>query len=308
MFTEIMRLLITEYIEPVMKFSGLIIDEKGYIVPIGDPDSNYKSGEKVLRVPKDDEEYFNFKKHKDEIEIFAPFNINKHALFIASVVKERIGDMVRDDEKEEYNFIDEEEDVEYMDEEQVDKLYDFINIYREEIREDGKYGCYIQNDETKEIYGYGLHETPIFAIIMMCLDVYNKFVEPRYDLDRAIKDITSKINKWKLLRSKSPMISGSEEDIETIDITGSIEDCVYTEYPTDYYSNESEVFTPGENIKFDEMDLSEEESNEELDVNEYNNYRTDHPTEDDEEEQEQDQGIDLKSIFGNKDFDDFDIN
>lgn len=81
------------HIEPLITFSDSHIDVNGFIRPIGVVDQNYRTNEgKNIKVPRSYEEWSEFKSEKDT-EIFNPFVVTKHMVFLTELVRRKLNEI-----------------------------------------------------------------------------------------------------------------------------------------------------------------------------------------------------------------------
>jgi hypothetical protein len=86
--------LILKYIVPLLKFAGVYITEEGYLRPIGlSEDSVYQYNEKDIIVAKHDLQYDLIRERKDSCELFNPFFVPRHMVFIANLMLARVNEI-----------------------------------------------------------------------------------------------------------------------------------------------------------------------------------------------------------------------
>lgn len=242
MIAEIMRDLVRTYVEPLLRFSGLFVDSNGNISPEGDTTASYTSHGKELKVVSTDSEYEYARKNRETIEVFTPFTNSTHMLFVANCVRTRLADIYRDFEDEADDETETLDDEAEFEDDEVEVLTDFIALYRDDHRNDGKYGYIFQNTVTNEIYGEGAHEIPTYAILLACTDAYNRHMRIPYPLysapDLMVMTIIGELERWAALRKAQPHGSYGFDDVDFAD---TFDDSQIHEFDDEDYIMEEEV-------------------------------------------------------------------
>jgi len=100
MVMKLMYSLIEAYIIPLLKFAGVMVTEEGLLKPAGIIENIcYQYNEKDIIIVKNDIEFQRIKEKKDKYEIFNPFIIPRHMVFIANLIVARINEIDEPDKK-----------------------------------------------------------------------------------------------------------------------------------------------------------------------------------------------------------------
>lgn len=84
---HILRDLIMLYIVPLLKFAGIYIDDDGYLKPIGAADNMvFQYNGKDIIVAKHDLHYQMIQDKREKYELFNPFVVPRHMVFVANLI------------------------------------------------------------------------------------------------------------------------------------------------------------------------------------------------------------------------------
>lgn len=113
------------YIEPILTFADSYIDNEGFIRPIGVIDQNYRTvDDKDLKIPRTYEEWADFKK-EESTEIFNPFIVSKHMVFLLELVRRKLNEIYI-----QFDNIDEEDEESFFDDEELDERLECVRVLK----------------------------------------------------------------------------------------------------------------------------------------------------------------------------------
>jgi hypothetical protein len=261
---EILTNAIKTYIEPIIKFAGCYITNEGKICPEGDPTSvfkftNRKYTEDGTNGPKNfipvvvcsDQQYLATKKDP-ELEIFNPFENNKHMTLVALLVKQKLIDL--------YYYDDIDENDGKIIEDAADEEFKAEPISFYSVNEpDGRMTVIFTNnkDPANPVQiASATSDNSINAIWLLCVEAMSKNVRkipPQFaNVEVSWKCIESVIKAWDSIKKKlaqkiNESINNTIElaDIEDTDIR-SFEDTdfVFEEDMEDYLFDKYGETTP----------------------------------------------------------------
>jgi hypothetical protein len=90
---KILYELFLTYLQPLLAFAGVIVTSEGYLKPTETTDMIFQYNNKDIAIPKNDMEWKMMREKKDKYEIFSPFIIPRHMVFIANLVVSRINEI-----------------------------------------------------------------------------------------------------------------------------------------------------------------------------------------------------------------------
>ena len=238
---EILSNLVLEYIEPLLKYSGVYIDIHGYLRPIGvSDDFKYTFEGKTVQLAKNSTDFNRLRLCKDEYELFNPFFIPRHMTFVCNLLKEKISDdellLVAPDEDE--IELDEDGNPIY---EPVDAVEVFLQ--KNDIGESTYSLCFIDSNYNpiKEIASY-THEMPVLAMYGMCLNALRLYkpIMPRQlaDTDVAINEILKGLAKYDRERKKKSI---ELTEYNNISVDYELSDYFVVDAPDDHYVDELNI-------------------------------------------------------------------
>jgi hypothetical protein len=186
-----------DHISPIFNFADVHVDDNGFLRPIGNSEEMYKAQGKIIRVPKSYEEYRSFKKEEDS-EVFNPFIVKRHMVFLSQLVREKLNLIYSVDVVNE-----EEEDIEEADLPSVVSIVKF-DITAED-RVEAQFILHPDTDEEK-IIAMGTDVDESLALWLACADattLHNR---------RVPKEISNAVNEVKVLRSLVEKIGKERKD------------------------------------------------------------------------------------------------
>lgn len=252
--------LLLSYINPILNFCGIFIDKDGVIRPFGDPTKSftYKDDKnkliKTIKYPRNIQEWKQFK-DEETTEIFNPFVINRHIIFLADIMKNELTLLFSNEDECEDNDL----SVEFEDDDEIVQMEIPIELQRDEV--DGKFVfSFVRfNKETGsyETIVSAEHENMNSALYILMLETIKKFkpneikktnetilLKHNYDkilstIERILKRIS---DEKKLYSKKFYEDQKDEEKLNNKDISGHDDELIdIKDYDDEYFIFKSTI-------------------------------------------------------------------
>jgi hypothetical protein len=194
---DILGNLITLYLEPIFQFVGIYIDsETCELKPANIPDKSivFKYEDKDVIVVKSDGQFNKFKDKKDIYEIFNPFLVPKHMIFLVNLVKNRLNELVEPKGNKNVPLeYDEDLDTWIIKDDKINiedvELYNTLGVFQRKVHNIDEIRntesdlievafCYVdKSGNSVEPFVYYQALEPIMAMYGACLEAIKKFTK-----------------------------------------------------------------------------------------------------------------------------------
>jgi len=254
--------ILLSYIKPILDFCGIFIDENGILRPFGDPTKSltYKDEKnkltKIIKYPRNIQEWKQFK-DEETTEIFNPFVITRHIIFLADLIKNELTLLFSNEDECEND--DDDLLIEFEDDDEIVQMEIPVELQRDEV--DGKFiFSFVRFNKKTRFYETIVsaeHENMNSALYILMLETIKKFqpnefkktnetilLKHNYDkilssIERVLKHIS---DEKKIYSKKFYEDQKDEEKLNNKDISGYDDEVVdIKDYNDEYFIFKSTI-------------------------------------------------------------------